>query len=825
MEEKNPESTSPDERNVPSRPRAQSPADPADFPNIQAPLLHLRDGAEELEAARREAGLPFPMDALSDDTTGTVTGEGMPGSSLFKPFRFVHGYTLPSHWARRDEEIAELLLELQANHYRILSLVAIGGTGKSALTRKLLDELPKHNVGLYGALWFSFYVEPEFDRFLTEACRYLIPDFEPGAHPSPYEKGVLLREAMEKGHYLFVLDGIEVLLVSDRRRKDFGSFQDRALREFLEGVCEGKRSQVLISSRFPLKDIEGKPGHHVVQLGDLSLTSADELLTSYGVTGAEEDRKKVFSRFSTHALTLQLLGYYLSRFAGGDPRGIGQIQEVAPDAPQGIKLQSVLDSFWERLNTDERFFLTRMSAFRGGVDERSLIILNKTGDVYSPEFRAMTEKLLQSPLVSVERREGYARLTSHPLIKTFFYERMGDSERNQTHRALKDYAQGLPLPDRPRTLEDYQPLLEACHHCLKVGLYTEAYQMYRRNNLDNALRWWGHYSQAQELLEPLREASMGDLPAWQSERWQRSWVENETALLGLLRGDSELARARFLHSAKMDEENADALGESASWQNLASVLTQCGDFKGALEALEKSRILEMTAGRYEKEDLLAGLDGVCRGELGQTQQALDMLSRAIGISTHRANTRAVCYWTWRIGDLYMRSRKPNQADKQHGQALQVARREQFRDYEGHALRGLGDAAIALGDEGRAIVRYANALRVARTLGNPYLENEVRLSMARLAEGKGNLTEAQGQAQQSLGRAEECGYLVQMTEAHLILARCARETRDTQALITHATQAQRLIEKTCHAYTQAELERLFLAEPKLRQAIPPSRAAQ
>lgn len=791
-------------------------------PMTEPPANLLNPPPSSLYAARRQADVRELMDAHAsvsldaDLDLESLIGETTEG--VRKPFRFVHGYTLPLHWAQRDREIAELVTDIRDNHHRIISMVAIGGTGKSALTRKLLDELPRYAVRLDGALWFSFYVEPDFDRFLTEACRYLISDFDPAAHPSPYEKGVLLREAMDQGHFLIVLDGIEVLLVSDRKRKDFGSFQDRALREFLESVCDSRHSQMLISSRFPLRDLDGRTGHYVVQLGDLSPESSQELLLSYNVTGLDAMFQEITTRFGSHALTLQLLGYYLNRYANQQAQGIAQISEVPPESSQGIKLQSVLDGLWERLQPDERFFLTRMSAFRGGVDERSLIILNKSGDAYNQEFRAMTERLLQSPLVSVERREGHARLTSHPLIKTFFYERMADSERSQTHRALKDYAQGLPLPDRPRTLEDYQPLLEACHHCLKVGLHTEAYQMYRRNNLDNALRWWGHYSQAHDLLEPLREASQGDLPTWQCERWQRSWVENETALLGVLRGDTDLAIERFQQSVKIDEESGDRLGESASWQNLASVLTQRGDFIGALAALERSRTLEAFSGRYEKEDLLAGYEGVCRAELGQSQLALDLLSRAIGISTQRSNPRAVCYWTWRLGDLCANLRKPGHADKQYGLALQLARREQFRDYEGHALRGLGDAALALGDEGRAIVRYANALRLARSLGNPYLENEVRLSMARLAEVKGNLKETEGQAQQALDRASACGYRTQTTAAHLILARCAREQQDTQSLISHATEAYRLVQETSHHMTRQELDHLLQAEPNLRALL-------
>jgi tetratricopeptide (TPR) repeat protein len=802
----------------------QESAQPApaelDTTHIQAPLMALRDGVEALEAARRTT-LPSAEAVVSVSTTSAEAAPE-PTEDISQeptlPFRFVHGYTLPTHWARREQEISELITEVRENRNRILSLVAIGGTGKSALTRKLLDELPSHNIRVDGALWFSFYVEPEFDRFLTEACRYLIPGFDPVAHPSPYEKGVLLREAMEKGHYLLVLDGIEVLLVSDRQRKDFGAFLDRALREFLEGVCEAKNSQVLTSSRWPLTDLMEKPGYRMLQLADLSSESAEELLLSYGVGGSEMDRNQICTRFGSHALTLQVLADYLTRFHEGDPQGTMQIQEFSLDAPQGIRLQAALDSYWQRLETDERFFLTRMSAFRGGVDERSFLVLNKKGDAFSPEFRQLVTRIIKSPLVSVERREGRPRLTAHPLIKTFFYERMGDNERGQTHRALKDYAQGLPLPDRPRTLADYEPLLEACHHCLQVGLYTEAYHIYRRNNMDNALRWWGHYAQAHALLEPLREASQGDAPAWQTERWQKSWVENETALLAMLRGNTEIALERFRNSADMDAKSGDGSGESASWQNVASVLTQRGDFWGALSALEKSQAIETTIGRYEKEDMLAGLEGVCHAELGQAQAALELLSRALGISMQRPNMRAMCYWTWRLGDLYLRVRQIDRALTNHMQALENAQREQFRDYEGHAQRGLGDVYRARHDYPIARQHYTDALRIARTLGNPYLENEVRLSLARMAEAEESWRDAQIQARQVLDRARESGYQVQETEANLILARAARHDHDAQELAIHTLTAHTLLEKTCHYWTRQEFDSILAKEPALRESL-------
>jgi tetratricopeptide (TPR) repeat protein len=742
------------------------------------------------------------------------------------PFRFVHGYTLPTHWARRDAEISELAAEIRDNRYRILSLVAIGGTGKSALTRKLLDELPKRHIHLDGALWFSFYVEPDFDRFLTEACRYLLPAFVPKAHPSPFEKGVLLREAMEQGHYLFVLDGIEVLQVSDPERRDFGALHDRALAEFLDGVCDCRNSQLLISSRFPLAHLATSQEHRAFHLGDLTLEAADELLSSYGVEGETSDRSGIYARFGCHVLTLQVLADYLICYHDGNPQGIAQIPDVAHTAPQGIKLQAALDGYWQRLQPDERFFLTRMSAFRGGVDERSLIVLNRNEDLSDPGFRAMVTRLLQSPLVTVERREGPARLTSHPLIKTFFYERMGEDERTETHCALKDYAQGLPMPDHPHTLQDYEPLVQACHHCLRVGLYREAYQIYRRNNMDNALRWWGQYAQANELLEQLRAATQGDVPAWQCERWQKSWVENETALLAALRGDMGRAVERFRRSVQLDAESGDGSGESASWQNLASVLTQRGDFREALKALERARILEAMLGRFEKEDMLAGLEGVCRMELGQAQASYDLLSGALHISQQRPNLRAVCYWTWRMGDLFLRAARRERGRQMHDSARQLAQQEQFRDYEGHALRGLGDADRLHRRYEEARTHYTAALRLARTLGNPYLENEVRMGEARLAEAEGNAGEAQIQARQVMEQAEESGFHVQATEAHLLLTRIACAGRDADALVEHVRAARRLLEQTCHYATRMELDRLMKAEPMLRElpAVPVEKSA-
>ena len=94
----------------------------------------------------------------------------------------------------------------------------------------------------------------------------------------------------------------------------------------------------------------------------------------------------------------------------------------------------------------------------------------------------------------------------------------------------------------------------------------------------------------------------------------------------------------------------------------------------------------------------------------------------------------------------------------------MAQQEQFRDYMGHALRGLSDTARVGKDFAAAHAHGTEALRIARTLGNPYLENEALLSLARLAHAEGSLAEAKSLAQQVAGRAEAGGYQAQAAEA-------------------------------------------------------------
>jgi hypothetical protein len=110
--------------------------------------------------------------------------------------------------------------ESKAFDARILSFVAIGGMGKSALTWKWFREVaPEEMKPLAGRLWWSFYEsDATFENFLGRALCYVSErhEDEVRALSWPEREAELLRHLDER-RFLFVLDGLERILIAYHR--------------------------------------------------------------------------------------------------------------------------------------------------------------------------------------------------------------------------------------------------------------------------------------------------------------------------------------------------------------------------------------------------------------------------------------------------------------------------------------------------------------------------------------------------------------------------------------------------------------------------------
>ncbi|VTS00740.1 Uncharacterized protein OS=Chondromyces apiculatus DSM 436 GN=CAP_6818 PE=4 SV=1: NACHT [Gemmata massiliana] len=251
---------------------------------------------------------------------------------------------------------------------RVVALVAVGGTGKTAVAERILRALPKNRKA--GVFVWSFYEKPQTEAFLRATCDYF-------CGTTPVTSGGLLAHlqqglrAAELPH-LLILDGLELVQATGMTGKALGELEDPLLKQLLRWLASGHggRARVLVTSRFPLSDLsdwEGQ-GYRSILLVDLEPAAARSLLQRRGVKGDDQALNALAESVHRHALTVDVLGLYLNRFGGGDPNNAPQFDLSTLKSDQkGARLTRVLESYADKLPPGERDLLARLSLFPRGV--------------------------------------------------------------------------------------------------------------------------------------------------------------------------------------------------------------------------------------------------------------------------------------------------------------------------------------------------------------------------------------------------------------------------------------------------------------------------
>jgi len=235
----------------------------------------------------------------------------------------------------RSTELRKLTNALKGDTH-VLSLVAWGGTGKSALTAHWMVRLAKRNWGDIERYFdWSFYSQgtkgeqgTSADLFIAEALRFFgDPDPQAG---SPHDRGDRLARLAVEQPTLLILDGLEPMQFGPGPQE--GLIKDPALKSLIRGIAQRPfRGLCVITTREPVKDLTQFQGHTAkeIKLDNLTAAAGAELLHLLGVrrAGAKspispDDRElhDAVGEVNGHALTLQLMATYLARTQGGDIR-------------------------------------------------------------------------------------------------------------------------------------------------------------------------------------------------------------------------------------------------------------------------------------------------------------------------------------------------------------------------------------------------------------------------------------------------------------------------------------------------------------------------
>ncbi len=403
--------------------------------------------------------------------------------------RIVHALQPAPHFHGREKLVRDLdawVSDLTSPD-RVWSLVAAGGTGKTAVAERVVAGM---NPGEANVLVWSFYEQPDADAFLRE-CNHLFLGEDEGPAGGRLER---LERGLRDGRpHLIVLDGLERVQEDAEGGRVRGELSDHSLKLLLRAMAAGLgRARALVTSRYPLVDLQDwtNRGYRDTSLDDLSPETAVAVLRGWGVVGDDRTLRAAAAQMGNHALSVAVLGSYLRSFAGGRIDAINEfdLDGVTADDPKAAKLARVLAYYAQRLPEEERELLARLSVFPRGVTVDLLrVLVDAGGEVAGlllktkPRLVALLGRLRSRGLVFQYQSDETVTWTAHPFLRERFRELLGCPAEQVFNVVAQVLGAGLQKrpdtqPNDPATLDRYERLIEATR---LAGREQEAFELYQ----------------------------------------------------------------------------------------------------------------------------------------------------------------------------------------------------------------------------------------------------------------------------------------------------------------------------------------------------------
>jgi tetratricopeptide (TPR) repeat protein len=302
----------------------------------------------------------------------------------------------------REAELAELdAWAGDAGGPRLLSIVGIGGLGKSALSWRWFHERVAVATPLVaGRLWWSFYhPDADLDRFITVALAYCSQQPMEAVRGLPAaDRERRLLALLDREPFLLVLDGVEHLLGAfadrnfahlrdeDVERLTAGGPTSERLRlrgtadvragEFLLRLATLGRTRTLLTTRVQPAVLEtdsgdDAPGCRRWDLPNMRFDDASALWRAMRCSGTPQQLHELFEQIGYYPLLIRILAGKVRRFRPA-PGHLDSFMRDNPDLdPFGLPLvrskNHVLAGALEGLSSRSHRLLSAIATFRSAI--------------------------------------------------------------------------------------------------------------------------------------------------------------------------------------------------------------------------------------------------------------------------------------------------------------------------------------------------------------------------------------------------------------------------------------------------------------------------
>ncbi|OUL26791.1 hypothetical protein BV378_12270 [Nostoc sp. RF31YmG] len=273
-----------------------------------------------------------------------------------------------SQFYGRTTEIATLSQWIVRERCRVVTLLGMGGIGKTALSVKLAELLQ----GEFDyVIWRSLRHAPAFSDKLTECIKILSHQQVTTLPASAHEQITSLIEYLRKFRCLLILDNFDTLLQQGKRT---GSYREgyEPYGELLWRLGETQhQSCVLITSREKPAEIAALEGDQLpvrtLALSGLEVAAGQTILTLKGLSGSEDETRQLVECYSGNPLALKIAATSIRDLHEGN---IASFLTEGTTIFQGIG--NLLDQQFQRLSTLEQQVMYWLAIYREKVSPDQL---------------------------------------------------------------------------------------------------------------------------------------------------------------------------------------------------------------------------------------------------------------------------------------------------------------------------------------------------------------------------------------------------------------------------------------------------------------------
>jgi WD40 repeat protein/transcriptional regulator with XRE-family HTH domain len=304
-------------------------------------------------------GLLTPLSPIPLSLQGMLAVPAFAGSASLPRVNLVEALDV-SHFTGREVEVAELSQWILQERCRVVTLVGMGGIGKSMLASLLGSRLAPH---FEAVLWRSVRDVPSCEELVAD-CITFFSETPPATFPTSLEQRITqLVARLQASRCLLVLDNLESLLASGDREGSYLPGYEGYGRLIGRLAESAHQSCVLLTSREKPREIEPLEGMRS-PVRSLRLVGMDEqtteaLLADKGLSGTPTAWQRLVAGYAGNPLALKIVAQTIYDLFDGD---LDRFLQEGKLIFNGVRL--VLHQQMGRLTPLEHQLLTWLAVLR-----------------------------------------------------------------------------------------------------------------------------------------------------------------------------------------------------------------------------------------------------------------------------------------------------------------------------------------------------------------------------------------------------------------------------------------------------------------------------